>query len=242
MGTKRRTLIAITAVYMLLAACGTVKPLALLNINITYPALNTWDEVKVLSPNDSVPENAVSLGSVSIIDPGGVSPRLGTYSYVLDMAKAEARLAGGNLIRITRHLNPNILSNSHQILAEVYHAEMSSIPSEAAQGDSTAGHQDYAIVYLYREAQGSLAFFDVFLGDWRVYRCIDNSKAEVKVYEPGDYEITTKFKSYGKRKLNIELGKEYYVRCKASPGFLMAKPFFEQVSPQYGEQEYANIP
>ena len=75
-----------------------------------------------------------------------------------------------------------------------------------------ADHPDYAVIYFYRTSNFAATPNDVHLGNDVVYRSKNNTKAAVKVDKPGTYEIWGKTETREGITLNIEMGKEYYVR------------------------------
>jgi hypothetical protein len=42
--------------------------------------------------------------------------------------------------------------------------------------------------------------------------------------------------------INIELGREYYVRCSVRMGAFVGRPQLELVDPQFGKYEFDKIP
>lgn len=75
--------------------------------------------VQVLSLNDSVPNEAVWIGSLKVGDNG--FSKTGNLDTTLRLAREEAAKAGGNLIKITNHKTPSTFgSNCHRIEADIY--------------------------------------------------------------------------------------------------------------------------
>lgn len=94
----------------------------------SYPPLPPDEEVVVLQPTDVIPEKSTLIGEVKIKD-SGLTIDCG-YDLVLNLAKDKARQAGGNLLKITLHLPPDLMSTCHRIDALVYKSEAP--PSEIA--------------------------------------------------------------------------------------------------------------
>lgn len=101
---------------MFLAACSPRVTSSLLK---SYPALGPDDNVAVYEKDAVLPGNAIFLGSLRVDDTGFTSYRNGTYGVVVEMAKAEARKAGGNALHIISHRLPDFVSSSHRIIADV---------------------------------------------------------------------------------------------------------------------------
>ena len=93
-----------------LASCS---PKISTSIRKEYETLHYEENVVVLQTNDKQPEDAEVLGIVKVGDTG-FSTKC-TYETVLDKAKLEARKAGGNAIRITKHKEPDFWSTCHRI-------------------------------------------------------------------------------------------------------------------------------
>src|ERR1035437_11069144 len=64
--------------------------------------------VIVYDKNDTLPVTTVKLGTTKVND--NVSTAEFDYNSVIDIAKLEARKAGGNAIRIIKHQMPNLLN------------------------------------------------------------------------------------------------------------------------------------
>ena len=75
-----------------------------------------------------------------------------------------------------------------------------------------------------------------------MYRSKNNTKAVVKVDKPGTYEIWGKTESRESLTLDIEPGKEYYVKTFVHMGVAIWRPSLELVSPERGKAEWNTIP
>ena len=67
-------------------------------------------------------------------------------------------------------------------------------------------HPQYAVIYFYRTGNYVKTPYDVHLNNEVVYRSKNKTKAAVKVYTAGDYEIWGKTESKESLKLKVELG------------------------------------
>ena len=104
-----------------------------------------------------------------------------------------------------------------------------------------ASHPDYAVIYFYRTGNFVRTPYDVHLGDEVVYRSKNNTKAAVKVDKPGTYEIWGKTETRENISLNVEMGKEYYVKTFVHFGVAVWRPSIEQVTPEVGRSEWDSI-
>ena len=177
------------------------------------------------------------LGLVSRLDDGGaisdavqVTPVWadnGTYYKVTELLESETRANGGNLAIITKHKSPDAASSIHRIWADIYYLEDMSVLAVMDSLDRVATvHPDYAVIYLYRpEALAGFALsYNVSVNDTKVYHCSNNSSAEVKIYEPGEYTVWAKTESRSEVPLKVELGEEYYIECSVGMGAFVGRP------------------
>jgi len=95
--------------------------------------LTVQQEIKVIELDDSVPSTSVVIGDVKI-DDAGLTTNC-SYEYVLELAKMEARKAGGNALKITKHAKPDFVSSCHRLSA--YILLLDGTVSETVAQDST---------------------------------------------------------------------------------------------------------
>ena len=74
-------------------------------------------EVKVLPPEAQEPEHAIPLQTIKLVGDD--------YDELIEMAKDQARQAGGNVLQIVKHLSPDISSPKHRAAAMVLSTEES---------------------------------------------------------------------------------------------------------------------
>jgi len=112
---------------------------------IKRPALEASAEVKVLDEKDRVPTGAEDLGKITIRD-NGMSVKCG-WDVVLELAKTQARNAGGNLLKIDRHILPNILTSScHQLDATIYNVKGNALSDTLSTGNANTKMDIAAVV------------------------------------------------------------------------------------------------
>ena len=104
-----------------------------------------------------------------------------------------------------------------------------------------ASHPDYAVLYFYRTGNFVQTPYDVHLGNDVVYRSRNNTKAAVKVDKPGTYEIWGKTETREAVTLQVEMGKEYYVKTFVHMGAVIWRPSIEVVTPLEGKAEWDSI-
>ena len=103
------------------------SPKVITSFQKTYPPLVSSPQDVVVVDNKSVkavPDNAELIGSVRVTDTGFTSKKNGTYENVVNLAKNEAWQAGGNLMVINQHLEPDLwTSNIHRINTSVFRTD-----------------------------------------------------------------------------------------------------------------------
>ena len=223
---------------VVLSGCS---PKIISSFTSSYTALAEEAEVLVLELAAPMPENAEVLGQIKIGDTG-FTTKNGNYAAVLNIAKDEARKAGGNVVKITEHKSPDMLSSMHRIEADILRVDDLSVLSGDMSDMEVSTHPDYAVIYFYRESgAGALVSYDVYVGDTKVYRSRPNTNAEVKLYEEGDVEVWAKTEAKEVLPLTIRKGSDYFVRTSVSAGIMIGRPRMEIVSAKAGREEYESV-
>lgn len=83
----------------------------------SYPALDYKEEVQLIGITGKTPPSAIEIGTVKVGD-SGFSTNCG-WSVVIEEAKMEARKAGGNVLKIIKHIRPNLGSTCDRITAKI---------------------------------------------------------------------------------------------------------------------------
>jgi hypothetical protein len=126
-----KVLAAVLPVVISLSSCSLgIKS----TITKNYPALNPTDSVQVIPLHAAIPANAEQLGTVRIYDAGTFNCG---YDVVMDAAKAEARKAGGNALKIIEHYPPSVWSTCHQVIAMILRFDATAIPGDTLQQKNT---------------------------------------------------------------------------------------------------------
>lgn len=223
---------------IILAGCS---PKITTSLTSAHPPLYRDAEVLVLEMGATMPEKVEVLGHIKIGDTG-FTTKNGNYAAVLNIAKDEARKVGGNVVKITEHKSPDMLSSMHRIEADILRVDDLSGLSGEMSDMEVSTHPDYAVIYFYRESgAGALVSYDVYVGDTKVYRSKPDTKAEVKLYEDGDVEVWAKTESKEVLPLTVKKGMDYYIRTSVSPGIMIGRPDLEILSSEAGRVEYESI-
>ena len=224
---------------LIAASCS---PKVTTSITSQYEALTPEQDVAVIDVGGVAPDYAVYLGTISIGDTG-FTTRKGSFTEIVDIAKSKARESGGNLLVLTEHRTPDLLSSIHRIKAEVYRvADISEISLDNYSSEYNPNHPDFAIIYFYRESgAGSLITYIVNIGKEKVFKAKNNSAAEVKIKEAGQFEVWAKTEKRSSLMLKVEMGMEYYINCSVGLGAFVGVPELSIVHPSIGKVKYERI-
>lgn len=227
---------------------GACSPKVATRISSNYQALDYREEVHVLNVQAIPPEAAEVLGTVKIGDTG-FSTDCG-FETVLEKAKDEARKVGGNVIKLTKHIPPSIWGSScHRITAvilKVDNFDVSAYSDELVEVaeviDSTLFDEGCALLHVYRHSgQGALISYDLHLGDTVICRVSNKWKQTIKIKKDGLNTLWARTESKAEIPINIEFGKEYYIRCRVTMGAFVGRPRLELVDNRTGKIEYESI-
>ena len=99
------------------------------------------------------------------------------------------------------------------------------------------------MVHLYRPGRvvGFAVGYDVRLNDSVAYRARNGSQLALRRTRPGPVLLTAKTEATEQLTLDVQPGREYYVRCTIGMGALVGRPRLEQVSAAVGSREVAGI-
>ena len=101
----------------------------------------------------------------------------------------------------------------------------------------------YAVVHLYRPGRlaGFAIGYDVHLNDSVAYRARNGSRLDLRRTKPGPVTVWAKTEAREEVILDLQPGREYYVRCTLGMGAVVGRPKLTWVSPAVGSQELARI-
>jgi len=192
--------------------------------------------VIVLGLDAEVPKAATRVGDLKIGDSGFSTDC--SYETVINAAKLEARKAGGNVVKITKHRTPDFLSTCHRITAQVYRVDdiEQLLPKEEIIADA-----DYALLHVYRFANAPLINYNLRLGDSVICRVNSHSAITVKLPQQGSYTLSAKTETTAEQAITIEHGRQYYLRCGIGIGAFVGRPKLELVDYHTGKQEFESI-
>ena len=98
----------------------------------------------------------------------------------------------------------------------------------------------YAILHVYRpkSRKRSFASFTINVHDTPVCKIKSNTSYTIKLYKFGTTEIWARSESKSSLTLNVEMGKEYYLKCKVKQGFWAESPDLVLMDPEQGKAEF----
>lgn len=100
-----------------------------------------------------------------------------------------------------------------------------------------------ALIHIYRPGSmmGMAISYNLHLDDEVVFRVKNKSKMTVRVTGEGLKMLWAKTETREELPVDIELGKEYYVRCGIGMGAFVGRPKLEIVDAQVGKSEFGKI-
>jgi hypothetical protein len=113
----------------------------------------------------------------------------------------------------------------------------------ATSGEEYQLDESCALIHVYRPGSmmGMAISYNFNIDDKAVFRVKNKSKTTVRVTEGGQKTLWAKTETREELLINIELGKEYYIRCGLGMGAFVGRPRLEIVDNQTGKLEFAKI-
>ncbi len=196
----------------------------------------------VLREEMSPPQGLVPLGSIKVGDRWRSDCN---YEKTIALAKKEAGLVGGNIIKITKLKRPDGWSSCYRLSADVFHAEDLSVYRKQVQikADSIfktmlPDTASYALLCVYREfTRNSPAVpVHIFIDNKRIYSALNGLRHTMKLTKPGNVKIWTDMSR--KIDFNIEPGKIYFIRCHVDHNILWGISRIEFADPYTAVWEF----
>lgn len=202
--------------------------------------LEANSQVVLYGLDEEVPESAVELGMVKVGDTG-FSTNCG-WDYVVERAKMEAKKAGGNIVKITKHIPPSAFGSScDRITAKIMKVDDTSLLTDRLLQDRAIVDStwNYAKLYVYRVGgPGSLIGYNLFLGDSLIGRVKNNSRLVIKLTKEGMNTLWAKTEAKSEVPIVVEFGREYYLRCSVTMGVMVGHPQLQLVNHKTGKMEF----
>lgn len=217
--------------------------------NQSYQKLNEEEKIFVLEKIENLPINSEYIGDIKIGD-SGFTTDCG-YNKVITDATNSARNAGANIIQITEIKEPSVLGSScYRIKAKIYRnldsESLSSITNkrDVKNKSRLPENSDYALIHFYRPSLGAGALLGYKIKDVNdsiVGRLRNGEKFIYKTKKFGNQSFFGTLETKEEIKINIEKGKEYFVRCSVNMGVVLGRPEIHSIENYIGMKEYDEI-
>lgn len=225
----------------LLLVCSCAQRIKMQVSNPGYQTDSVTAPVRVLSLNDTVPAEAVLIGTLKIGDNG--FSKSGNLDTTLRLAREQAAKAGGNLVKITWHKAPSTFGSScHRIRANIYRLD-SPVPVETSvMFDSVHYRNGESVLHFFRKAPlGAWVGYNVKVNDSVVTRARNNWAEEIVIPATGEITLSATTESTSSLILNLQPSYHYYIRCGMKYGALVGRPKLEIVEPSVAKAEIEAI-
>lgn len=204
--------------------------------------------VLVVDTRHLPPDSSSLIGSLTINNTV-FSTDCGYDELIKDAQKA-TRKAGGNILKITEVLDPDVRNSCYRIKANIMFCKnISQIEAKMlAREDSITkskfpNNPQYALLYVYRpEVQdGYLREYNIHLNDSIICRIKNNSKYQIKLYKKGVNALWAETEARDSVVLNVKFGEEYFLKCTLKMGVIIGRPDMELIPKEQGRYEYEHI-
>lgn len=214
-----------------------------------YPALLEQDSIFILDENENLPANSQFIGDIKIGD-SGFTTDCG-YNKVIEDATTTARKAGANIIKIENLKDPSLLgSTCYRLKAKIYrntdYETLAGITQEKNLRNKSRlpEDSDYALIHFYRPtmAIGALLGYKIKNGNDSIIGTLRNGhKFTFKTKEFGEQSFYAVLETREEIKINVEKGKEYFVRCGMNMGVVIARPDLNITENFIGAKEFEEL-
>lgn len=234
---KKYIYLSIVLVGLFIISCSPKVTTSVIN---KYEPIDFRTDVIVLGVSEKIPDETEVLGEIKVGD-SGLSTKC-AYEDVIALAKIEAMKIGGNVLKITEHKLPSALGSScHRIQAKILKLEdISKISLKKVE--EIIPNADFAILNIYRYGgTGALVGYDIYLGDEILGRVVNNYKSSIKVLKFGLNTVWAKTEAKEEIPIDIEKGRQYYIRCKVGMGAFVGRPIIEIIDSKTGKAEFESF-
>lgn len=244
---KKLHLIVMLLAALLTVGCSTSIKTTLADKSLT--SLAPTADVVVISQEDALPAGAKLIGKVKVGD-SGFTTDCG-YNTVIGHAKAEARKAGGNAIKLTSVKKPNALTSTcYRIEANILsivdidtYKQRANTEQDSITKTKFPENPNYALLYVYRRgsANGALLNYTIHLDGKPLFKIYNNTKQVVKVYEEGLHKVRASLETEEIKEVDIKFGEEYFLECSINSGVFIGRPELNFVDKKIGREEYEKV-
>lgn len=211
-------------------------------------ALSADANVTVIAVNEQPPAGKV-LGRVKVGD-SGFTTDCG-YNTVVDQAKAEARKAGGNALKLTKVKEPTALGSScYRIEADILSVpdiagfvQKTKIVQDSITKTKFPPNPDYALLYVYRRnsLNGVLLNYTIHLEGVPLFKVHNDTKKVVKITKEGLQKVRASLETEEIKEIDVKFGEEYFLECSINSGVFIGRPELNFVDKAIGRAQYDKI-
>lgn len=214
-------------VLLILSSC--TPPKVKTRLSTMAPSCERYPEIRVYKVEDKTPADASILGTVKVGDTG-FSSDCGFFD-VLDKAIEQAKLSGGNAIKIIRHILPG-RSTCHRITALILKIND---PGENVIDEGDVISAGYGVLNIFGDPETPSPFcYDLYLEDELLCNVKNGSKIIKAVNKPGIHTFSIKTDSSVTLNVDIKPGEVYYLRCGSIKTDSLNRPFIQMVDKKEG--------
>jgi hypothetical protein len=213
--------------------------------NDSRKPLNADARVLVVDVRHLPPDSCALIGtlkinnSVFLTDCG--------YDDLINDAQAAVRKAGGNVLKITEVLEPDVRNSCYRIKANILYctnlagvmAKLNTIEDSITKS-KLPGNPNYALLYLYRPEvpDGYLREYNIHLNDSIIWRVKNNSRFEIKLQKKGINALWAETEARDSVLIDVRFGEEYFLKCTLKMGVIIGRPDMELISKEQGRYEF----
>ncbi|SHI32559.1 hypothetical protein [Flavobacterium terrae] len=218
-------------------------------VNKSFEKLNDVSKIVVLEENEELPINSEFVGDVKIGDSGFTTDC--DYNKVISDAKNEAQKAGANLVKVIKLKKPTALgSTCYRLKAKMYRNlnddQLLTLINKRQEKNKSRlpADADYALIHFYRPVLGSgaLLYYSIKDNNDSVVGKLENGRKFVyKTKKFGDQTFYARLETKEEIKINVEKGKEYFVRCAIKMGVAVGRPVLDVVENHKGIEEFNSL-
>lgn len=108
--------------------------------------------------------------------------------------------------------------------------------------EEPVNEDEYAIFYVYRPGKyAGLLTFNIYLDNELLCKASSNWAEKIRVYRNGKLNLCTKSEKMNCMLIDVEFGEEYFIRCTAVGGMIVARLEMEEVSREVAKAEIDDI-
>lgn len=238
--------IAAIVLVVALVSCAPVIHTSITDTTMKPLAANT--DVLVVDAKHLPPDSCRLIGTIKVDD--NLFTADCSYDNIIEGAKAETRKAGGNVLKITEVLPPDVKNSSYRIKANILYLKgiknvidkLNAIQDSITKSKFPA-NPNYALLYIYRlEAQdGYIRGFNIHNKDSVICKINNNSKYAIKLYKSGKTIVWAQTETKDSVSIDVKFGEEYFLKCTLKMGVVIGRPDMELISKEQGRFEYESM-